>query len=81
MVPFSINTVNNGNTSRDEHMYIPKDAGLPLGPAADFTSRHPKSDMRVSHVPDGAKSQHNTRSQALDTEEKPQRGYHGSHWW
>lgn len=34
MVPFSINTVDNGNTSKDEHMCIPKDTCLPLGPAA-----------------------------------------------
>lgn len=85
MVPFSINTVDSGNTRRDEHMCIPKYTGLPLGPAPEFTSRHPKSelciDTHVSHVPDMAKSQHNTRSQVLDTGEKPQRGYHGSHWW
>lgn len=44
MILFSINTVHNRTTSRDEHMCIPKDTGMQLGPAADFTSRHPKSE-------------------------------------
>lgn len=39
----SINTLDSRNTSKDEHLRAPpQDTGLPLGPAADCTCRHPK---------------------------------------
>lgn len=87
MGPFNVNTLDSGNTSRDEHLCaLPHDTGLPLGSAADFTCRHPKSerctsahadvwrstqgDMHISHAPHMAKSQHDTRSQALEAQRR-----------
>lgn len=75
MVPFSIKSADNGNISRDEHVCIPKDTVLPLGHAADFTSRHPKSesciDMHISPMYlTWPRANNNTRSQVLDTERR-----------
>lgn len=48
MGQFNVNTLNNGNTSRDEPLCATShDTSLPLGPAADFTGRHPKSVLHV----------------------------------
>lgn len=76
---FSVNTLDNRNTSRDEHLRAPAHD-------TDFTCSHPKSVLYVytcqyveihtgrhdhlSHLPHVAKSQHDTRSQALE-EKKP----------
>lgn len=46
---FNVNTLDNRNTSRDEHLCTPPyDPGWSPSPTADFTCRHPK--IRALHI-------------------------------